>query len=533
MPSPPSIFIEYAAEGRSARDKELLDSKARAHAARWANQKAPPQRRSPQGAKADTVRVSPKDRAVVAAPDRSGHRQFLPQSAVSEPAKRRKRRPNLPEQALSTQGSWRFVQEMLGRGVSPLQSYPVQIDSNRIRSIEYFPQLWSRWAADVIPNRTEREAATNMAVTNIVQRCLTDELHMIAFISYVLQRAPAANVSKVFLLQTAGKALSELRSRIESGNASIEEVVWPIIFLAHYELFGSQSVWAGRAHLKAVVDLGGMEYLDEVTKVYIRRMDRGWWSDYPSIFPPLLSPTPRWEKMVTEISDDDFAGSGFVDHAEILGSDLTDTLPFVVDCVRAGVLCKDRVLLGSENEALQYRVIRTSQALMDTLRAMLPAEPVRMACIYPAMIWLQYMTWVMRDLATKASSSVDSYRNVARQAQPNLLRCVEQSSQAHEMLLWAAVVGIVTSRDEATRIRYATRGLNLARNVDVVDLRDSWRRYIWLDVCAIIDYGMICDAFDEAVKQDPLLATQQWERTRRALLSEHRYVARASPEISP
>ena len=513
------MFIEYAAEGRSTRDKELLSSKAKAHAARWAYQKTLQQRRNGQGTRTSSIRAGTKNEDVLAAPPgQSDHHQLLPQSAVSEPANRRKRRLNLPGQSLSPYEYWQFNQDLLGRVVSPLPSHPVHLDSNKLRSIEYFPALWSRWAADVIPRRADRQAATDVAVTSIVQRCLTDELHMPAFISYVLQRDPAANISKVFLLQTAGKALSELRSRIEGGNASLEEVVWPIIFLAHYELFGSKSVGAGRAHLKAVVELGGMEYLDEVTKVYIRRMDRGWWSDYPSIFPPSPSPRPVWKKLVPDISDEDFAGSGFFDHADILGSELTNILPFVVDCIRAGVLCTDRVLWGSENEALQNEVIRRCQAIMDTLRERLPAEPEKIACIYPPMIWQQYMTWVMRDLATRASSSVDAYRNITSHAHPNLLRCVEQSSQAHEMLLWAVAVGIATSSDEPARIQYASRGLNLARTLDVVDLRNSWKRYIWFEVCPIIDYGLICAAFDKAVRQDPLLATRHWETTRRALL---------------
>ena len=222
--------------------------------------------------------------------------------------------------------------------------------------------------------------------------------------------------------------------------------------------------------------------------------------------------------MVPEIADKDYAGSGFIHYAAILGSDLTNILPFVVDCVRAGVLCKDRVHRGSEDEALQNKVIRTCQLLMDTLREWLPAEPEKMACIYPAMIWLQYTTWVMRDLATRASSSVGAYLNVASHAQPNLLRCVEQSSQAREMLLWAAVVGITTSADETTRTQYASRVLTLARSLDVVDLRSSWKNFIWFEAFTIIDYGLICAALDEAVKQYPFLANPHWGTTRRTLL---------------
>lgn len=519
------MFIEYAAGRRSTRDKELIDSKAKAHAARFAYQKSLLQRRNIQGTNAPgpkpgNTRTSPKGENATAVSARTGPRQLLPQleSAVIEPAESQKRRLSLPEPFQSPQEEWQFNQALLGRIVNPIQSYPVQLDSGTIRSIEYFPELWSRWAADVIPSRADRQVATNMAVRTIVQRCLTDKLHMAAFISYVLQRAPAANVSKVFLLRMAGQALSELRSRIEGGNASLEEVVWPIIFLAHYELFGSKSVAAGRAHLKAVVDLGGMEYLDEVTKVYIRRMDRGWWSGYPSIFPPSPTPRPGWEKLVPEISDEDSAGSGFFDHADILGPNLTEILPFVVDCVRAGVFCNDLVLRESENEALQNKVIRKCQELMDALREQLPAEPEQMACIYPAMIWLQYTTWVMRDLATKAISSVDAYRKITSHAHPNLLRCLERSSQAHEMLWWAAVVGIATSSDEAARIRYASFGLNLVTSLGVVDLRYSWKRYIWFENCAIVDYGLICAALDKAMRQDPLLAPETWETTRTDLL---------------
>ena len=511
------MFIEYTGEGRSTREKELLHSKVRAHAARWAYQKSLLKPGNVQGKKLGTRRAAAKDEDFKTATGRSVHHAFRPESVVSIPIDHRKRRLNSPEQFLSQQDLWLFNHDMFGRATSPPQSYSVYLDGNRLRAIEYFPELWSRWAADVIPHRADRQAATDLAVTRIVQRCLTDELHMMAFISYVLQRAPTVEVSQVFLLQTAGKALSELRSRIEGGKASLEEVVWPIIFLAHYELFGSKSVGAGRAHLKAVVELGGMEYLDEVTKVYIRRMDRGWWSDYPSIFSTSNSPKPRWEKLVPKVADD--AGTGFFYHVDVLGSDLTDLLPYVVDCVRAGILCKDRVSQGSENEALQNKVIRTCQTLMDTMREWLPAESEKMACIYPAMIWLQYTTWVMRDLATKASSSVDAYRNVTSHAHPNLLRCVEQSSQAHEMLLWAAVVGIATSSDEAARIQYASRALNLARSLDIVDLRCSWRSHIWFEACAIIDYELICAAFDEAVRLDNLLATHHWEATRRLLMN--------------
>ncbi|ETN44816.1 uncharacterized protein HMPREF1541_09691 [Cyphellophora europaea CBS 101466] len=529
MSALPGLFIEYLAEGRSSRrDRELLDAKARSHAARYAYQRSLLQRQRSRGSRGSSSNSSSSTRAgskssdvVTGSNSGRGGRSRSPQhqaAALIEAAGLRQEGSDLPEQFLVLDEDQQFTHDMLGRATSPPHSYPVSLDSNRLRAIEYFPELWSRWAADVIPNRAQRQVATDTAVSSIVRRCLTDELHMTAFIAYVLQRAPAVDVSKVFLLQMAGKALAELRARIEGGNATLEEVVWPIIFLAHFELFGSKSVGAGRAHLKAVVELGGMEYLDEVTKVYIRRMDRGWWSDYPSIFLSPLSPQRQWEKLVPKVPEDDVAGSGFLDHADMLGEDLVNLLPSVVDCVRAGVLCKDRVLRGLENEVLQNKVIRKCQALMDTLRQWLPAEPEKMACIYPAMIWLQYTTWVMRDLATKASSSVDAYRNVTSHAHANLLRCVEQSSQAHEMLLWAAVMGITTSADEVARVLYASRGLSLARSLDVVDLRDSWKRYIWFEACAIIDYGLILAALNAAVRLDPSLATQQWESVRKGPL---------------
>ena len=512
------MFIEYTGKGRSARDKELLLSKARAHAARWSSQRSR-QRRSAPSTRPGITRTNTEDEELIRSSSQSDHDLLIPQSAISDPIAPGQRWINLPESFFTPQDYRQFHRDISSTVASSLQSYPVHIDSNALRSIEYFPKLWSRWASDVIPNQTERQAATEKAVASIVQRCLTDELQMNAFISYVLQRAPAVKVSKTFLLKMAGKALSELRSRIEGGNASLEEVVWPIIFMAHFELFGSKSVGAGRAHLKAVVELGGMEYLDEVTKVYIRRMDRGWWSDYPSIFPASNSPRPRWEILAPDIPDEDFAGSGFFDHNDVLGSDLTSVMPSVIDCVRAGVSCKDRVLLGSENEALQNKVIRKCQSLMDALRERLPAEPVKMACIYPAMIWLQYMTWAMRDLATKVISTVNAYREVTSHAHPNLLRCVEQSSRAPEMLLWAAAVGIATSSDAAARTQYAHRALVLAESLDIADLRNSWKGYVWFEESAIIDYGLICAAFDAAVQQDPSLATKHWHTTRRALLT--------------
>ena len=89
---------------------------------------------------------------------------------------------------------------------------------------------------------------------------------------------------------------------------------------------------------------------------------------------------------------------------------------------------------------------------------------------------VEYVTWVMRDLADQANWSVDAYRGMTSDAHPNLLRCVEQSSHI-EMLLWAAVVGIATSSVEAVRTQYASRVLTLARSLDVVDLRNSWKRY--------------------------------------------------------
>lgn len=512
------MFIEYAAKGRSIRDKELISSEIKAHAARWAHQRSLLQRRDSQETRPDGEAADLKSDNASAAPGRSGKYKLLPRPVTGQPSTPRKRRLKSSDQSLVPHGQLQLNQIIFPSVTSPIQSYPVPLDANKLRAIEYFPQLWSRWAADVIPNRVDRQIATDSAVKTIVQRCLTDELHMAAFISYVLQRAPAAKPSKVFLLQMAGKALSELRARIESGHASLEEVVWPIIFLAHYELFGSESVVAGRAHLKAVVDLGGMKHLDEVTKVYIRRMDRGWWTDCPSIFPP--SPTPRlqWDNLVPEVLDGDLTGAGFFNHADILGSELVGILPVVVDCVRAGVLCNDLVLYGSEDEVLQNKVIRRCQGLMDALREQLPAEPEKMACIYPAMIWLQYTTWIMRDLATKATSSVNAYRKITNHAHPTLLRCIERSSKAQEMLLWAAAVGIATSSDEAVRIQYASHALKLVTSFDVVNLKSSWRNYIWFEVCAIIDYELVLATLDKAVEQQPWLETQQWEALRTSML---------------
>ena len=512
------MFIEYNVKGRSTREKELLDSEAKAHAARWGFQKSAQNRRNAHGSRLGVVRFERKDGQNTATSSRRGQQLSPAQQALSKSTASRDGLMIEPEQLLSPYDLWQMSQDMLAKVATPVQSYPVPLDRNKLRAIEYFPELWSRWAADVIPNRNDRQVATNRAVSSIVQRCLTDELHMMSFMSYVLQRAPATGVSKVLLLQIAGKALSELRSRIESGNASLEEVVWPIIFLAHYELFGSKSVGAGRAHLKAVVDLGGMEYLDEVTKVYIRRMDRGWWSNYPSIFPQTNSPRPRLERLLPEMSNDDSAGSGFFNHADVLGTALVEMLPFAVDCVRAGVLCSERVVLGIEDEGLQNKVIRQCQTIMDRLRERLPGEPEQMACIYPVMIWLQYTTWVMRDLATKASSRVDAYRNITTHAHPVLLKCLQQSTQAPEMLLWAAAVGVATAADKASRVKYANLARGFARALDVVDLRKSWKRYMWFEDCNIIDYTLICAALDEAVRQDTQPVNQHW-RTARTILS--------------
>lgn len=520
------MFIEYAAKGRSKRDQELINSDIRSHAARWAYQKSLSQRQEDQDPDAGSQKAVLKRNGSGVAPARTGPRPLLPRPFVPGRAIVRKGRVTAPEQALVPRDRAQITSNILPGVGSPIQSYPVPLDGDRIRAIEYFPQLWSRWAADVIPNCNDRQVATEKAVTSIVQRCLTDELHMSAFISYVLQRAPAAKPSKVFLLRMAGKALSELRSRIESGHASLEEVVWPIIFLAHYELFGSESVVAGRAHLKAVVDLGGMEYLDEVTKVYIRRMDRGWWSDHPSIFPPSPSPRRQWDKLVPEISYGESIGSGFFNHTQILGAELVGILPFIVDCVRAGVLCNELMLLDTEDEVLQNKVIRRCQGLMDALREQLPAEPEKMACIYPAMIWLQYTTWVMRDLATKATSSVNAYRKITNHAHPTLLRCIAQGTQAQEMLLWAAAVGIATSSDESVRIQYASHALQLAATLDILDFMSSWRQYIWFEVCAIVDYALILDALDKAMEQESSDSTRDWAASKRAML--HRFELDAS-----
>ncbi|KAK5050395.1 hypothetical protein LTR84_003676 [Exophiala bonariae] len=525
------MFIEYAAKGRSTRDQELINSDIRAHAARWAYQKSLSQRREDQETSPGSQKAVLKRDESSINPTRTGPRPLLPRPFPRGRATVRKGRVKASDQTLVPRDQASITQIILPRVNSPIQSYPVPLDGDKFRAIEYFPQLWSRWAADVIPNTQDRQVATDKAVATIVQRCLTDELHMSAFISYVLQRAPAAKPSKVFLLRMAGKALSELRSRIESGHASLEEVVWPIIFLAHYELFGSESVVAGRAHLKAVVDLGGMEYLDEVTKVYIRRMDRGWWSDHPSIFPPSPAPRPQWDKLVPETSQNDSIGAGFNNHAEVLGPELVEILPFIVDCVRAGVLCNELMLFDSEDEILQNKVIRRCQGLMDALREQLPTGPEKMACIYPAMIWLQYTTWVMRDLATKATSSVNAYRKITNHAHPTLLRCIGQGTQAQEMLLWAAAVGIATSSDEAVRIQYASHALRLAANLDLVELMSSWRSYIWFEVCAIVDYALILDALDKAMEQDSSLESQDWETSRRSMM--HRFDIDNSNEGNP
>jgi hypothetical protein len=514
------MFIEYAAKGRSTREKELIDSRARAHAAKhaWSSKlrglrrSTGPQRRLDRTGEAESQKSESSTTTPAATP--SGSISITadqsPQQALSQISR--------SEASLTPEENWQFAQALFGAVASPVNSYPVPLDNNKIRSIEYFPKLWSRWAADVIPNHEDREAATQVAVRSIVQRCLTDELHMNAFMSYVLQRAPNVDATKVTLTQNAVKALVELRARIEGGMATLEEVVWPIIFLAHYELFGSQTVWAGRAHLKAIVELGGMEYLDEVTKVYLRRLDRGWWSDYPSIFTKPNSPRPAWEPLISGNVTDN-AGTGFLGHADILGTTLARLLPFVIDAVRAGIRCKELWAQGSEDSVMQNKVIRRCQDLMDALREQLPAKSERTACIYPSMIWLQYMTWAMRDLLTKASSAVAAYRNITSHAHPNLLRCVEQSSQCYELLLWAAMVGITTASDTNDRARYARRALILASIADVFDLKACLEKFVWFEECPIIDRELICAACDEAVRSDSTLATSWWLATRAVLLS--------------
>jgi hypothetical protein len=508
------MFIEYVTEGRSTRDKELLDSKARSHAARWAHRRS--QLTSGHHDKKRKGKGDNKssDERSVSSPENeleSVRRPSLVTSSSRGSLDSKKGRSSLASptsDAIVRRAPSQDLQ--YGSAIaSPVQSYPIPLDSNSFRSFEYFPELWSRWAADVIPRRADRLIATQAAVSSIVQRCLTDELHRNAFISYVLQRAPTVKISKIFLVHTAGKALADLRNRIEGGAATIQDVVWPIIFLAHYELFGSKSVGAGRAHLKAVVELGGFEYLDEVTKFYITRLDRGWWSDYESIFPPMQSPTAHLEKLVPEIPDADVAGSGFLEYRHLLGFDLISIMPAVVDCVRAGILCRDLAEWGSEDEVMQNKVIRKCQTSMDTLRQRLPAGHEQTACIYPAMIWLQYMTWVMRDLATQASSSVDAYRNITRHAHANLLRSVQQSSQAPELVLWAAMVGIATSPDEAVRVQYATCVIHVAGELQATDLRSILKKYIWFEILPIIDYSLIQAAFSVVIERDQVLRPTQ------------------------
>jgi hypothetical protein len=526
--SPSSLFIEYVADGkRTARDQELLDSSAKAHAARYAHQK----RKKQQALRRPSQSVSPVVKDESSSADSSPQARSVRLSRASSVSGPGITQPNsiIEDSPLSTPlgtTSRRPSYFLVGASVTP-QSFPVSLDSSRFRAIEYFPELWSRWAADVIPYRAERRIATSQAVSNIVQRCLFDDLHMDTFMSYVLQRAPGTQLSKVSLLETAGKALAELRHRIESGHATLEEVVWPIIYLCHFELFGSKSVAAGRAHLKAIVDLGGMEHLDEVTKAYLRRMDRGWWSNYPSIFPRSTSPAQQWQLFLPDELNVDPSGNGFHCLLHVLGPDLLAILPYCIDVVRASVRYLARLRepdkpcrtaspaqssqndspQTAEEEFLTNRIIHTCQTLMDSLRSLLPTTSTRTACIYPTMIWLQYTTWVMRDIATQAprsASSVQAYRKVTSHAHPNLLAAIRDDAtgkEARELRLWAAAVGLITCAETSVRREYAKLVLSLARKEAVPDLRGCWVRFIWFEEADLVDFGLLVGALDEIVEE--------------------------------
>lgn len=446
-------FIAYHAPGKSVREKNLLLSSARSHAARISSDRRRTRKKLVEQISAEHGPVSRKDQAN--SQDEDGIE-------------------------LVVQQTFRRIFSPSSGSHDPFGSFPVRLDGNLTASVRMFEIIWARLGLVTVPTSADIKGAVRKSATQVIQQCMQDDLPMDAFRAAMYLRRNVFIHRPTLPAQHAGKAIRQLRGRVETSQSIPSSLLMPILLLAWYELYHTD-LSACRSHLRVLKLLNAFETFDSYTQRFARGIDVA--SAMPDLSQPIFSDVPRQRTYLLEDRD---GGKGFELHTEVLGQRLVETASYIVDETMTAEICAQLFIQKVGITPIMVRFGVRAWELPYQLLSELPASPIQEACVAALGRWLLYTPFATLESSPKLSVGADIVTVLHHWGRRPLDR-LEISGERSELTIWIATTGMVFSFSQESFLEYALMITALACELGVSDLREVLRQYLWTEVFRFTD----------------------------------------------
>ena len=373
----------------------------------------------------------------------------------------------------------------------PFSTFPIQLNADATSSINYFRVLWSRLSFQAASTFALRQFAYKSSTTDIVQRCMQDQLLFDAFTAAVALRMITIHQYSTLQLRparAAGNALTALRQQISSGVGMGPQHFLSILFLAAYEFY-CNNFEGCRTHLRLLRDLGALEVFDGYILVFCRNLDAfsaSSWLARP-VFP---SEPPQYTLMPPTGLYSLINRSSFPTYTSILGPKMIHiVIPLILDCADAAETCRQHAEAGSHAGQLATETMERCGTLAHPVLGELPATPEKEACIIALLIWLSYM-----PIGVQWQTAREDYRRLLSAQEKGLLyRLKRWSEPSSELQLWVVAVGVVFSLDPEVTSWCSRQLHRLTAKLHIDDLMSTLRKFLWLENFELSKRNSIAD----------------------------------------
>lgn len=384
------------------------------------------------------------------------------------------------------------IQRSIG-SLDPFSSGGIHISCDIAGLLRYFETTWAQTAFQSATTRNQLQRFDRPLTLQVIQQAMADPLLAHAFLAAVAMRMATVNNTYSGAENYAAAALRQLRKSI-SQQDDRERIMVSILFLAAYETY-CFNLEGTKTHLRALKRMGAEEHLTGYLKALCQHIDL--FSASSSLSAPIFSMPLA---IYTGGSDHTTVGHGFSEYTEYLGAKMCEVVANIISCANVAEDYKRRTLLGEDLRIHVAQMVAWSETLTYQLLEQMPGSLLKECCIIALLMWLSYLpASVMASNLPTAATPNQSFLKMIPGRGSGLVKRLQASATLDTHLhLWILAVGIVCCVDADDTQYCAVAFIHLARQLSVsaADVRDSLRRFLWLDHFDLIDYSVLMRLLD-------------------------------------
>lgn len=392
--------------------------------------------------------------------------------------------------------------------LDPFSALGIRIDSETAFLLRYFQTIWAQTAFQSATAGNQLQRFGQSETMQVIQRALADPLVSHAFLAAVAMRMTTVHNTDSRAEQHAAAALCELRKSLGQEDHDTASTLLSILFLAAYETY-CFNLEGTKTHLRALKRMSAETHLTGYLKTLCHHIDL--FSASSSLSPPIFS-APR--VIYPENSPHTTVGRRFLEFAGSLGSKMSAVIANIISCANVAEEYKLRAAQGGDLCLNIQQFVTWSEALTYQLLDQMPGHLLKECCIIALLMWLSYLpVSIMASNGNAPPPPGQNFLKVIPGRGSGLVKRLKASTLDTHLHLWILAVGIVCAIDQDDTEFCAVEFTQLAHRLDVSDVRDCLRQFLWLDNFDLIDYDVLIQLLDPDTSAAALQIVVGWAAT--------------------